>query len=122
MQANKLDFSNDVLRIILGVSKVAFNLNSDKDVENVFGLNNDKMKAVIEEITRSLPDSVFNETASRLEEIKNIFAREFIFFQVQEKGNAPHYRQDLSHFIYIFSRDIQQKNSMNNADLLRKGE
>lgn len=122
MPVNKLDFANDVLRIVLGVGKVAFNLTSDQDIENVFGMNNDKMKAVIQKVTRSLPESVFNETASRLEEIKNIFAREFIFFQVQEKGDASHYQQDLSHFIYIFSRDIQQKNGINKANLLREGE
>ncbi|TAK78478.1 MAG: hypothetical protein EPO11_01245 [Gammaproteobacteria bacterium] len=44
-----------------------------------------------------------------MEEIKNICAREFIFFQVQEKGNEKHYQEDLTKFIEIFKRDMEQR-------------
>ena len=43
------------------------------------------------------------------EEIKTICAREFIFFQTQEKYSDPQYEVNLKNFIRIFIRDLQRK-------------
>jgi|WetSurMetagenome_2_1015567.scaffolds.fasta_scaffold1458453_2 hypothetical protein len=109
MQARKLEFCRDVIRIIQDVCKLAFNLGSNNEIEKVFGMTSHDLEVVIKQISDVLPDSLFTRAAKELDEIKNIFAREFIFFQVQEKRDDPNYQDDLSTFIHIFSRDIQQK-------------
>lgn len=109
MQSRKLEFCQDVIRIVQDVCKLAFNLGSDNEIEKVFGMTKQDLEGVIKQISHALPETIFNRAANELDEIKNIFAREFIFFQVQERCDDPQYQQDLSTFIHIFSRDIQQK-------------
>lgn len=105
----KDEFAHDVIRIVNDLCKLVFNLNADQDVEKVFGMTHEQLDNVIKKIVQSLPAQLFALPAQRLEEIKSIFAKEFIFFQVQEKLNDPNYENDLSNFIYAFSRDIQKK-------------
>lgn len=105
----KSEFTHDVLRIVTDLCKLVFNLNPGQGVEHVFGTTHEQLENVIQKIVQSLPTNIFELPAKRLEEIKSIFAKEFIFFQVQEKLNDPNYENDLSNFIYAFSRDIQAK-------------
>lgn len=108
MQPSKLDFSNDVMRIVYKVCQLAFNLHSEQDIQRVFGMTYKEMEAVIQQIAAAMPDAIFHLSAQRLEEIKNICAREFVFFQVQEKCDDPQYQHDLTSFIQFFTRDIEQ--------------
>jgi len=108
MQARKLEFSNDVIRLVHDLCKLVFNSTTDHDVEKIFGITHEQLEKIIKNIVDAMPACIF-EHPQKLNEIKNIFAKEFIFFQVQEKMNDPHYPDDLSDFIKIFSRDIQKK-------------
>ena len=110
MSAKKLEFTHDVMHLINEICAVAFNIKSDEQLEKVFGINKAQMEAVVWKIISGLPDYIFERIYPRLlDEIKNICALEFIFFQVQEKWNDPRYQEDLSNFICIFSRDIQHR-------------
>jgi hypothetical protein len=109
MHPQKLAFSDDVIRVVHDVCKLVFNLQSDAEITRVFGLTHEQMTSVIQKIITELPDAIFTQKTPQLEEIKHIFAREFIFFQVQERLDNPHYEEDLNRFIAIFSRDIQQR-------------
>ena len=84
--------------------------NSAKEINKALGMSCDQAKATIQKIIDSLPDKMFDQAYPKLlDEIKHICAREFIFFQVQEKCNDPLYQDDLKKFIHVFSRDIQQR-------------
>ncbi len=109
MQARKLEFSNDVIRLVHDLCKLVFNTSTDHDVEKVFGVTHEQLEHIIKSVIDAMPDCIFEQLPQKRDEIKNIFAKEFIFFQVQEKLNDPHYSDDLSDFIKIFSRDIQKK-------------
>lgn len=109
MNPQKLKFANEALTIVNDICKVVYNLQSNNDMEKVFGVTHDQLAAVIQKIVDALPDNFFEQTTKKMEEIKYIFAREFIFFQVQEKCTAPEYEDDLRNFIYAFSRDIKNK-------------
>jgi len=111
MQMQKLEFSKDVLRVVYDVCKTVFNLKSDQEIKKIFGMDNDKLEMIVQRITDALPENIFNGGGDvRLqEEIKNICAREFIFFQVQERCDDPRYQDDLMNFIHIFTRDIQRR-------------
>lgn len=109
MDSKKLEFATDVTRIIRYICKLVFNLESANEIQKVFGINEDELTNVINRIVDALPPSIFNLSASQMEEIKHIFAREFVFFQVQERGDDVKYEDDLSKFIAIFARDIQQR-------------
>jgi hypothetical protein len=93
---------------VYDLCQLLFNLKSDKEVENIFLIPNQELENVIKKIIASFPDIIFEQNAEKLEEIKNIFAKEFIFFQVQERLDDPQYQDDLVKFTYIFSRDIQR--------------
>ncbi len=109
MQSVKRDFSHDVLYLIHSLCATAFGASSDDKLEKIFGVSMVQMEFVIDKVTQVLPEALFAPSYHHaLEEIKNIFAREFIFFQVQEKWNDPHYQENLSNFIRIFARDIQR--------------
>ncbi len=110
MDPKKLEFSDDVTHVVCDMCKLIYNLNSEVDIKRVFGMTHEQMKAVIKRIIDALPDSIFEKAYPKLlDDIKNICAREFIFFQVQEKWDDPRYQDDLTMFINVFSRDIQQR-------------
>ena len=110
MNHKKLEFFNDAIHIVKELCKLVFNISSDLEVVRIFGITNEQMEAVIRKITDQLPDDMFNRAYPQvLDEIKNIFAKEFIFFHVQERPTDPKYADDLSNFIYAFSRDIQKR-------------
>lgn len=110
MDSKKLDFINDVIRVVRDLCEVVFNIKSSSQLESVFGITCEQMDIVINRIIDALPNHFFDHLYPQiLEEIKCICAREFIFFQVQEKWSDPRYQEDLANFIHIFSRDIQQK-------------
>lgn len=103
-------FSNDIIRIIHELCGVVFNITANEKLHDLFGISNEQTVLVVNRLVAALPSELFvNHDASLKEEIKNICAREFIFFQVQEKWNDPQYQQNLENFIHIFSKDIQQK-------------
>lgn len=106
--SRKLVFCHDVVHIIRDVCKLVFNLKSNDEIQRVFGFTNEQLEDIIKNIIISLPDNIFALPPQSLEKIKVIFANEFIFFHVQERVDNPDYKQDLSNFIHIFSRDIQK--------------
>jgi hypothetical protein len=113
MLEKKLVFANEVLGIVQEMLKNVFNLHSDAEIEHSFGISVQQMEEAIRQIIDSLPDIVFEKANSVvLEEIKYIAARDYIFFQIQEKWNDPRYKKDLNNFIQIFSRDIMDKLDM----------
>jgi hypothetical protein len=110
MQVKKNNFIKEVIKVVCNLCAQVFNAASDIDLERVFGINYSQMEVVIKKIVDALPDYIFDRAYDyQLEEIKNICAREFIFFQLQERWNQPRYQEDLANFIAIFSRDIQQR-------------
>lgn len=110
MLAKKLEFSNEVVNVIREMCQVVFNTHSDEEMIRIFGVSSEQMKDVVSRIIDALPDAIFTQKDSQLlEEIKYICAREYIFFQVQEKWVDLHYQENLSRFIQIFSRDIQRR-------------
>ncbi len=110
MQVRKLEFSHGVINAVKDMCKLVFNLQTDSEIARIFGITNKQMEEVIGEIIDSLPDSVFEHLYPQyFDELKSICAREFIFFQVQEKWDDPRYQDDLKKFIHVFSRDIQQR-------------
>lgn len=114
MLEKKLAFSKGVIDAVKRVCKTVFNLHTDDDVVRMFGINEMQMEEVINKVVDSLPDTVFEQLNPQLlDEIKYITAREYIFFQVQEKWDDPQYKEDLERFIHVFSRDIQRRISSN---------
>jgi len=111
MPDNRLAFSNDVIRVVYDVCKLVFSLQSDHEIKKIFGIDNEKLETIVRRIIDALPENMFNGGGDSrlLDEIKNICAREFIFFQVQERCDDPRYQEDLSKFILIFTRDIQRR-------------
>src|ERR1700731_2884061 len=99
MLAEKLKFADEVVNIVREVCTTAFNAHSDEDLLHIFGLNHEQMEEVVGRIIDGLPDSIFTQdNAKLLDEIKYICAREFIFFQVQEKWGEPEFEEDLKKF------------------------
>lgn len=110
MQEKKLAFSKEVLATISKICKTVFNLQHNEDILRMFGIDQKQMENVIQKITDSLPEKIFEKGNGKLmDEIKYITAREYIFFQVQEKWDDPDYKQDLKNFIHVFSRDIADR-------------
>lgn len=113
MLAQKEDFASDVGRIVGDVCKLAFNIHSEERFHDVFGISYTKMNELVSKIVDALPDKMFeNGLSNTLEEVKSICAREFVFFQVQERCDDVDYENDLAEFINILSRDIQLRVGM----------
>lgn len=108
LRSKKLALVKDVMRTIRNLCKVVFNAGSDAQMENIFGISNKEMEAAIKKIVDALPDKLFEGNRPKLEDLKTICAREYIFFQVQEKDDKD-YKEDLDNFIKIFSRDIETR-------------
>lgn len=110
MQAKKLNVSKDVVHIVRELCAVVFNVKTKEQLEKIFGIKLEQMEAVIQQIINALPDYLFEPPyEKKLDEIEHICAREYVFFQAQEKWGDPNYAQNLLNFTYIFSRDIQDK-------------
>ena len=108
MQNKKLAFYKDVIQIVYQVCRMIFNA-QPYEISKVFGISSEQMEGVVRDIVDAIPDRIFSDANSQgLEEIKSICAREFIFFQVQEKWDDPRYQDDLRTFIAIFTRDIEK--------------
>lgn len=108
--SQKLASVKDVVKIIHEICQVVFRVNTEEEFEGVFGINGHQLEKVIEQIILALPDRFFFPGMHhKLEEIKAICAREFIFFQVQEKYNDVRYEVNLKNFIRILVRDLQRK-------------
>lgn len=108
MLVKKQDFADDVGRIVGDVCKLAFNIHSEERFHDVFGISYSKMNEIVRKIVDALPDKMFeNGLVNTLEEVKSICAREFVFFQVQERCDDIGYEKDLADFINILSRDLQ---------------
>lgn len=110
MQAKKLAFANDVSRVVHSVCELAFNIHSEERFHDVFGINYAKMDEIIQKIVTAIPDKIFDHgLPGVVDELKSICAREFVFFQVQERCDDARYEGDLTNFINILVRDIQQR-------------
>jgi hypothetical protein len=106
----KRSFSTDVCCAVRDTCKLAFNLQNDNDLLRIFGMTGAQLEEIIAKIIDSLPDTIFQHNyPPELEEIECICAREFIFFQVQERLDDPRYQQDLNAFIHVFKRDIEKR-------------
>ena len=108
MNLKRAQFADAVAHTVRDLCSVVFNIKSDEQMEKIFCMTHAQLDNAVKQIINALPADVF-EQPKLLEEIQNIIAREFIFFQAQEKCNDPHYQEDLSTFIGIFSRDIKQR-------------
>ncbi|VVC76354.1 hypothetical protein AQUSIP_16650 [Aquicella siphonis] len=107
MQAQKQAFASEVVNIVRDMCKTVFNLQNERDLARIFGITQEQMEAVIGRIIDALPEDLFNPSHQQVaEEMKYVCAREYIFFQVQEKWNDARYQDDLRKFIHIFTRDI----------------
>ena len=124
MDVRKVEFANDVIHIVHDLGEVVFNITTQEQLVNIFGITQEQLETIIKKIINTLPDTIFENLYPQLaDEIKNICAREFIFFQVQERWNSPHYQDDLLNFIRVFSRDIQQRvETHNNSESKMKEE
>lgn len=108
--SQRLASVKDVVRIIHEISKVIFRVNTEEELKDVFGINEQQLEAVVGEIIAAQPERFFLPgMRHKLEEIKAICAREFIFFQVQEKYNTEQYKANLKNFIRILVRDLERK-------------
>lgn len=106
MLPEKAVFSSGVGNVVRETCKIAFN----GDVGKIFGITNTQLDEIINRVIDALPDSIFKHSnLSMLEEIKYICAREFIFFQVQERCDDPRYQDDLKAFIHVFAKDIEKR-------------
>src|SRR3990167_3919271 len=95
-ESKKLMFADEVLHIVRHLYKVIFNINSTLQIEKMFGMTDVELANAIRKISMQLPNCFFEPAhRKKLDEIKIICAREFIFFQVQEDSQNPHYQDDL---------------------------
>lgn len=110
MDQKKLQFAQDVQHIVHELGKIIYDAHHEEDLLKILGLTKEQMHIVIRRIVNTLPDAVFDGTnKDRLEELKSICAREFIFFQAQEKWDDPDYKHNLMNFLHSFTRDITQQ-------------
>lgn len=110
MEEAKIKFAKEVMRIVQDLGDIVYDAESREDLIKILGLTQEQMQIVIRRIVNSLPDKIFEETSKdKIEEIKNICAREFIFFQAQEKWDDPNYKDNLKTFLHSFARDIKQQ-------------
>lgn len=109
LRSKRLELSRDVIRTIRDLCKLIFNISSDAQLESIFGVSGKQMDNAIQRIINALPDRLFDPANRRkLQEVKTICAREYIFFQVQEK-DSKEYKEDLENFVKVFSRDIEKR-------------
>lgn len=110
MPPEKQVFQRDVTRFIHELCILLYNLKSQQELDRVFGIPTEELDGIVARIVDQLPDDMFTQTnADTFIEIEKIFAKEFIFFQLQEKLTDPQYENDLSNFIRIFARDIKAR-------------
>lgn len=108
MTLKKHEFTHDIVLTVNDICHVLFNISSEEQLYKLFGIKHDQMEKVLEQLVNSLPEWLFNHP-HLIEEVKNIAAREYIFFQVQERYDDPRFQEDFLTFINIFSRDILHK-------------
>lgn len=110
MDAKKLAFSDEVLHLIRQLCNMIFNVVSKEQMESLFNMTSEQLKIVIRKLISVLPDVYFDKNFhGKLEILKTVMAREFIFFQIQEKWMDPNYQHNLANFIRIFLRDIERE-------------
>lgn len=110
MEVTQQQFAKDVIRKIFELCKMIYNLHSDDEIEAVFGASREQIENIVARTVNAMPVKMFNQaTKSKIQELEEILAKEFIFFQVQEKINDPQYQNDLANFILLFSRDINNR-------------
>lgn len=109
MEKKRLEFADQVLRIVYDLGRIIFDAHTSEDLQHMLGLTKEQMQIVIRRIVNTLPNEVFGLSEERQEEIKNICAREFMFFQAQEKWDDPNYKHNLLNFLHLFARDIKQQ-------------
>lgn len=110
MQTVRKDFLQQVVHTVQELGKVIFNIHDEKELQNVFGVDLKQMQTVLERVVAALPQQFFNtQNKKMIKEVKDVCAREFIFFQVQEKWSDPSYEENLKAFINCFSRDMAKR-------------
>lgn len=114
MSPSKKEFSQSVTTNICRLSRLLFNANSDENLLIIFRLDKSAIELTIQKIVDHFPNDYFNSlSANQLREMESILAKEFIFFQVQEKDNEKKYQNHLLHFSEVFVRDMQKRFKVN---------
>lgn len=108
MDPKKLEFSRDVTHAVDNICKLIFNIKSTDEMNKTLGVTHEQLETTLQKMIVALPDEIFTQTPELLEEIKNLCAQEFIFFQVQEIGNLS-YQENLQKFIKFFSTDMKDR-------------
>ena len=108
MGLQKQAFSQGIIHTISELCSLVFNVKTKEQLYKLFGITPQQMQLVVEKLANTLPETMV-QYPELADEIKTICAREFIFFQVQERWDDPHYQANLKNFIQVFSRDMQHK-------------
>ncbi len=110
MQISRDQFAEDTMHIINEVCRLIYGLRSSEDIEKVFGISMAELMQTLNTIVAQLPEEMFDQKSlQNIKDLEQIFAKEFIFFQIQENAVNPTYQRDLNNFVSIFSRDIHIK-------------
>lgn len=108
METKRQHLQEAIVLSVREIGEVLFNIHSDEQFYNVFGIDAAQLESIVLKIVKALPDALFAELNSRqLKELKNICAREYVFFQIQERWDDPLYQQHLEKFAEIFAHDMQ---------------
>lgn len=110
MPITKYQFAKDVLQSVYDLCKVVYGIDKKEEVQRIFGISFQKLDEIVRKVVNALPDELFmQENKARIKEIEQILAKEFIFFEVQERIDDPQYTNDLENFILLFARDMHTK-------------
>lgn len=115
MRSTKPSLVEAIMKMIKRIAELAFNARTDAQLKKIFSLNEAEIKATIEHLLDAVPEQfILHLSVAQKNEFVNICAREFVFFQVQEKINSARYHTVLQQFIALFSRDIQSRLNQKN--------
>lgn len=110
MQVTQQQFAEDVMHIVYQICKMVYNVHSDDDIERIFGTSRNQIENILTRTVSALPSKAFEQSSkNKIKELEEILAKEFIFFQIQEKVNDPQYQNDLANFILLLSRDLNKR-------------
>lgn len=110
MPITKFQFAQDVLQSVYDLCKVVYGVKNKEEIQRIFGVNFEKLDEIVRKVVNALPDELFmQDNKARIKEIEQILAKEFIFFEVQERTDDPQYANDLENFILLFARDMHLK-------------
>lgn len=110
MQVSQQQFAQNVMHIVYQICKMVYNVHSEDDIQRIFGASKEEIENIVARTVNALPNNVFDQaTKGKIKELEEIMAKEFIFFQIQEKISDPQYQNDLANFILLLARDIKKR-------------